>query len=617
MTTEQDILSCAKSVSVKSMNELLSGLNQNQLRAVISTAPVILCLAGAGSGKTTILTRRIAHLFNEQRIGTTNMLALTFTRLAGKEMKERVIKLVGEEDGKQLFCNTFHAFAVSVLRRWGQTLGIDQNFTIYDQEDREEILKKIIVEFGSMTTLHRVLERHEHCGDYREEQQKHPEECRVLLEYGYRCKQSNAVDLDRLIDLVIRLWELRPEALLEYQQRYTHVFVDEYQDTSDDQERMLQLLNPQNLFVVGDDFQAIYGWRRARVEYILNFPERYPECEVIKLEDNYRSTEQIVSAANRLIKNNIHQTEKKLIAHKSGIEVITFHADHAGHEAMNIAEAIRDLHDRRNVPYKEIALLARTNNQVDTLLRHAEQKDIPCQRVAGKDDPYKAPAIRPIMNWMAFLYNKKDDMAVKKVIRNRVTDMQLNELEFKAKRTDSSLFEVVYTDSGFEWFRQAIDRIEDAISTTGAYTPGMHFKIIQLETETGNTSTRDLVEVEQAIAVWENSKRELGESDTVKSFLKYLRYRDVQEKLIEDRDAVKGMTVHASKGLEFDTVFIAGMNQGVFPSKRGDIEEERRLFYVALTRAKNRLYITHPLIMAAWNGMPVEALPSQFLNEIR
>ncbi|WP_378955415.1 ATP-dependent helicase [Pelosinus sp. sgz500959] len=590
---------------------MLKGLNPQQLQAVTSTSPVILCLAGAGSGKTTVLTRRISHLFNEHRIGTTNMLALTFTRLAGKEMKERVIKLIGEEHGKQLFCGTFHAFCVSVLKRWGHKIGLDQNFTIYDQEDREEILKRIITEFGSVTTVKRILEVAEF--DIWP-LPKYVEEARVHKEYLYRLKQNNAIDLDRLIIEVYRLWNNHSEALIEYQQNYTHVFVDEFQDTSDDQMRMLQLLKPKNFFVVGDDFQAIYGWRRAKVEYILNFPDQYPDCEVIKLEDNYRSTEQVVSAANKLIKHNTSQTEKILIAHKSGADVLTFCYENATQEAITIAKQIEYMHQEFNVSYKDIAVLARTNDRVDSLCWHLEQKQIPAHRVAGRDDPYKAPTVRPIIDWMYFLYNLSDDIAAKKIIRGKVTALKVTELEFRARGNDMSLYEAIVSDYELREITNIVNKLLCIIVEDRLYSPLEHFTAIRetLELQTLN----DMTQAENAIFVWEKSKSDLGENYTVQAFLKYLRYRDVQEKLIEERDAVKVMTIHASKGLEFDTVFIAGMNQGVFPSKRGDLEEERRLFYVALTRAKNRLYITHPMIMNGWNGSPIEALPSQFLGEI-
>ncbi len=606
----------------------IDGLNDAQLRAVISTAPIILNLAGAGSGKTTVLTRRIAYLNTEKRVGTANMLALTFTRLAGKEMKERVMKLIGEEEGKKLFCNTFHAFAVNVLRRWGHYLGIEDNFTIYDQEDRDEILKRIISEFGNKTSLKKVTERHEACGDYRHEQRKYPEECRVLIEYGYRCKQNNAVDLNRLIDLVIRLWELRPDVLAEYQRAYTHVFVDEFQDTNDEQMRMIELLASPNLFVVGDDFQAIYGWRHARVEYILNFATVYPTCEVIKLEDNYRSTEQIVAAANTLIKHNEKQTEKKLIAHKSGPDIQRLSYKTSSDEAITLARMADYLNRTENIMFKDIAILARTNVQVDNIARYLEKAQVPVQRIIGRDDPYKATAVKPVMNWMYFMFNRKDNIALKKCLINidaRSTfSTELQQLELEAAMKDLSLYEAMqnsFSNSLADRLVNKVLEIERAIEAACAYFPSKCFAVIReiVGVESDKIPygwLENIQRAEQLIKAWEKSKEEVFENSSVQAFLKYLRYRDIQEKLLEESNAVKVMTVHASKGLEFDTVFIAGLNQDVFPSKRGDIEEERRLCYVALTRAKNRLYVSFTQNTTDWSGNDVPAIPSQFLQEM-
>ncbi|VBB05594.1 Hypothetical protein LUCI_0804 [Lucifera butyrica] len=605
------------------MNNLLDGLNENQLRAVTSTAPVILTLAGAGSGKTTVLTRRIANLHLNQRVGTTNMLALTFTRLAGKEMKERVIRLIGEEEGKKLFCNTFHAFAVSVLRRWGHKLGIEENFTIYDQEDREEILQRIIKDFGSRTTLKKVLDRHEKCGDYRKEEILYPEECKVLVEYGYRCKQNNAVDLDRLIDVVIRLWELHPDVLNEYRQTFTHVFVDEFQDTNAEQAYMLDLLKAPNLYVVGDDFQAIYGWRGANVNFILDFAVHNPGCEVIKLEENYRSTDQIVAAANRLIKHNIRQTEKTLIAHKNGVEVQIESYQDSNVEAAAIARLITKVNGECGVPLQQIVVLARTNNQVDTILRGLQQRAIPFQRIAGREDSFDSPAVRPLLQWMYFLYNRRDNTALKKCLRLfDIRLLQMNELEFHALTNDVSLWDAMqtYRDDPNHFshsFLEAVAAVDRKLESDAIYLPADCF--VALNNLINPKRYYDSPDIEQArnsISKWEESKNELGENHSIQAFLKFLRYRDVQEKLVEEKEAVKLMTVHASKGLEFDTVIVAGMNQNVFPSKRGDMEEERRLFYVAVTRAKNRLFITWPERAQDWRGSMMPVPPSQFLSEL-
>lgn len=606
------------------MPNLLEGLNENQLRAVTSTAPVILCLAGAGSGKTTVLTRRVANLHLNHGVSAENMLCLTFTRLAGKEMKERVMQLIGEEEGAKLFCNTFHAFAVSVLRRWGYKLGIDENFTIYGDEDRQEIMEKIIRELGNRTTIKKVLDRHGQCKDYRIEDAYYPEESRVLKEYGYRCKRNNAVDLNRLIDLVIRLWELHPEVLAEYRQTYTHVFVDEYQDTNEEQAVMIDMLQAPHLFVVGDDFQAIYGWRGAEVRFILEFANNNPNCEVIKLEDNYRSTESIIVAANSLIRNNVRQTEKKLIAHKKGPDVyLSSSLCDANQEARFISRVVDKLNHEDSISFKSIAILARTNNQIDNIQRILEQAQIPCLRVGGREDPFNSPAVRPLLQWMYFLYNRRDNIALKKCLKQfDIKPLQFSELEFKALYEEIPLWDALQTvrndheHSAFP-FITAVEAVEQRIEAAGVNLPTECFDIlVELLNVNQYYNSATIQAARYSIARWEESKQELSEDYSIQAFLKFLRYRDIQEKLVQEQDAVKLMTVHASKGLEFDTVIVAGLNHGVFPSKRGDIEEERRLFYVAVTRAKNRLILTWPERAPDWRGDLRPMPPSQFLDEL-
>jgi DNA helicase-2/ATP-dependent DNA helicase PcrA len=595
---------------------LLDGLNEQQLQAVTSTAPNILCLAGAGSGKTTVLTRRIAHLHQEQRIGTSNMLALTFTRLAALEMKERVIKLIGEEQGKKLLCGTFHAFAVAVLRRWGHKLGIDANFTIYDQEDRDMILRTIIDSFGKRTTLKKVVERHEHCLDYREEDRLYPEESRVLKEYGFRCRQNNAVDLNRLVDLVVRLWDLHPDILYEYQQTFTHIFLDEFQDTNDEQALLCEMLDSRNTFIVGDDYQAIYGWRGANVHHIIELATR-PNIEVIKLEDNYRSTESIVTTANTLIGHNINQTRKTLLAHKTGPIVTIDNASSSSEEAFKIAYIAQNLHDMQGVAYKDIAVLARTNQQIENIETWFQGR-VPAKKIAASDDPYKGYAVRPVMDWMYFLHNKKDNIALKKVLRRyKPTPLQIQKFELQATQQDASIYEVIFQTNGISEFTQDMVDLEYGITTQKIYCPLELFDYLCQAVLSDRANPSQIEKARIAIEIWQKSKLSIGENVTVPGLLKYLRYRDIQEKLIEKVDAVKLMTVHASKGLEFHTVFIAGMNENVFPSKKAkDLEEERRLFYVAITRAKENLFISWPMMAPDWSGSLIEMKPSPFLTEL-
>jgi len=612
------------------MSALLNGLNPAQRAAVTSTAPVILTLAGAGSGKTRVLTHRIAHLNQEHRVGTSNMLALTFTRLAGKEMKERVMALVGETQGKKLYCNTFHAFAAGVLSRWGHKLGIDPGYTIYDQKDRVDIMQTIIDELKPRTTLKKVLGRFDNLRGVNSEKANYPEECRVLLEYDFRLRQNNAVDIDRMIDLVVKLWTICPEALEEYRRDYTHVFVDEFQDTSDDQMEMIKLLQPAHLFVVGDDYQAIYGWRKARVEYILSFPDQYPGCEVFKLEDNYRSTSQIITAANSLIKHNTYQTKKTLIAQKEGPPIKFMFARDQLQEALTIGKLIESL--TAYISYSDIAVMARTNAMIEGIEVVLDSMGIPVLRVTGVDETYKNPGTHGILEWMDLINNKRDTMTIKKCLKffiNQPNDLQLKELELEAMRKDITPFEAMelhqQDDNHFSQpFIKKVREIELAIKNENAYTPSHCYEITDRCLGTTEYYKRagltnrvgDMQKTMAAIKAWEKSKTDLGESRTVQTFLKWLRYRDVQEKLIEKKQAVKLMTIHASKGLEFSIVILAGMNQGVFPSKRAEPEEERRVCYVAVTRPKQQLIITRSETVRDFRGSPVEAEESQYLGEM-
>lgn len=598
---------------------LFEGLNSNQLQAVTSQNKTILCLAGAGSGKTTVLTRRIAHLF-DNRIGTSNMLALTFTRLAGKEMKERVISLIGEQEGKKLFCNTFHAFAVNVLKEWGLRVGIEKNFTIYDQDDRQAILEIIIEEFGKRTTLKKVLAAIE------QDPTEGTEEYRVINEYFWRLRQNNADDLDRLIHKVVELWNYNPEVLRYYQQMYSHVFVDEFQDTNDEQMYMIRLLAPENLFVVGDDFQAIYGWRGAKVEYILDFPNQYSDCEVIKLEDNYRSTEEIVNAANNLISYNINQSEKTLNAQKSGSQITVFTTGDERTEYEEVAKKIKVLHSS-GIPYKDIAVLSRTNIQLVRMQNQLEANSIP-NVTLGRDDIMKNKDIRSIVAWIEVITNQRDNHALEKALRYPkpfLSDMEATKVKLEALKDSVSLLDALrrWDFLGVkEFFKLGAaiynSWISDDLGVASVFkVTAETLGVIDDYKEKGLHNRLEAFNNALSYVIsWENSRKELGEDSSVTGFLKWLKHRDIHEKLVDEKDAVKLMTVHGSKGLEFHTVFLIGLAEDTFPSGRGDIEEERRLAYVGVTRAKEQLFLSHSLMKQQWNGSLVQAVKSRFLDEL-
>ncbi len=590
-------------------------LNEAQRKAVESESNVILCLAGAGTGKTATLTSRVAHL-HENRVGCSSMLALTFTRLAGKEMKERVIKLIGSE-GERLFCNTFHAFCVKILKEYGYLLGYDKEFTIYDQEDREAIISKIIEEFGydKKTSTNKVIsifEGSREPGCVEEEQ--------TIQEYYWVLKRNSAIDLDMLLTETLKLLEY-PEVQKNYHNQYEYVFVDEFQDTNDVQMNIIKALSPRNLFVVGDDFQSIYGWRQAKPEYIVNFKQYYPNAEIIKLEENYRSTEPIITAANNLIAHNINQTKKVLKAHKDGPDIEYIEADNIANEVNIIAGKILE-----DSEYSNYAILTRTNRQMEPFTQIFKAFCIPYQVLSNKDDPLKKYDIRMMLNVLEVVLNPTDSRTLTKVINfptKRINDLKMKVIEKVMIDESISFIEALEGVEEVQEFMQQLDEIRTYVTEKSSDASSVFLMAtlaLKLPEKYSNESRenrkQDIDNVSEVIDRWELIQVDLGESMDISSFLKWVHMKDIQEKLMEQRDAVKIMTVHGSKGLEFNTVFVVGMNKDLFPARRGDIEEERRLFYVAVTRAKERLYITRPMKALDWSGKEIDTMESQFIKEL-
>ncbi|NFF77392.1 ATP-dependent helicase [Clostridium sporogenes] len=591
-------------------------LNEAQRKAVESERPVILCLAGAGTGKTSTLTNKISYL-HENRVGCSSMLALTFTRLAGKEMKERVIKLIGPE-GEKLFCNTFHAFCVKVLKEYGYLLGYDKEFTIYDQEDRESIITKIIEDFKydkwtNTKTVIAILE-----GSRKIDR---GEEDAAIKEYYWILKRNNAIDLDMLLTETLKLFIEYPEVQRNYNNQYEYMFVDEFQDTNDIQMHIIKALNPRNLFVVGDDFQAIYGWRRAKTEYIINFLKYYPNAEIIKLEENYRSTEQIITADNNLIAHNVNQTKKVLKAHKTGTEIEYIEAENIGNEVNIIVGKI--LEDSQ---YSNYAILTRTNKQMEPFIQTFKAFNIPYQVLSNKEDPLKKYDVRMILNILEVILNPTDSRTLRKIINfpvKRINELKMKEIEKVMVDESISFMEALENVEEVQEFIELINRLRTNIfdechMAEDAYLEVVHELRLKEKyiDEKRLSKIDDLDAAHEVICRWQDIQYNLGESTEFSTFLKWVHMKDIQEKLMEQKDAVKIMTVHGSKGLEFNTVFVVGMNKNVFPSKRGDLEEERRLFYVAITRAKEKLYITRAKKTLNWSGKEVDTVESQFIKEM-
>lgn len=598
-------------------------LNKAQQKAVESDNPRILCLAGAGTGKTRVLTHRIAYL-NQQRVGTSSMLALTFTRLAAKEMKERVMELIGESEGKKLFAGTFHGWCVWVLREYHHLHDRDLNFTIYGEEDRRSLIKSVNKDLGYDYSEDKVIEAMNNSKILYDSQDSNL--LRVVQEYEYRMRQNNAFDLDMLLEHTQTLIIDHEEVQQDLKKRYKHIFVDEFQDTDDIQFSILKHLDPENLFVVGDDYQSIYAWRGANPQNIIDLSKN-SNYEVVKLERNYRCTVQVCSAANTLIKHNTNRTNKEIITPKEGPEIICQTFEDEMQEAKEIGYTIAN--NIGDYYYSDFAVLARTNKQIDFIKETLSVMDIPTFVVSNKNDIFKKYHIRLILNWIETAINKEDSNHLKRVINfpeNRISEMKLEELELKATEDSLSLYEVLEEEKpeGSKDFIEQLEKTWEAFHQGETLLSQINTIIkdmLNLQTiykEKGlENRVKDIEEMYGEIHKWEAAQIKTGERRTIDAFLKWIRTKDIQDRLAqEEKEAVKLMTIHAAKGLEFPIVFVVGLNQGAFPHKRADIEEERRLFYVAVTRAKDRLVLTRPAEKVISGDVKKPQMPSQFLEEL-
>lgn len=623
-----------------------SGLNEAQAKAVKSDHPRILCLAGAGTGKTRVLTHRIARLY-EDGVKPEYMLALTFTRAAGAEMKERIIKLIGD-DGREIFCNTFHAWAVRLIRKYAYSLGYTPAFSIYDTEDKAAIIDQIVNELQYKVETKKVLEAMDKNTLYRVPFQEGDIE-RIVNEYRFRCKKNNAIDLDGLIAAVGHL--LKDEMIQEdVRERWPYIFVDEMQDTDHRQMEILNAINPHNLFVVGDDHQAIYGFRGADVSIIMDIAEN-PEYEVVKLEENYRSTVPIVTAANNLIKHN-NQTEKVLRSDRNGPELKFITEETPEDELEELISEIAWRHEDRydavhtlgekeprfvkvidGLPYKDIAILGRTNKQIQEAAEALTAAGIPCVIRTKSADAMESQEAKKLFAWMEAILNPKNDTAIESVLNWPETTVQPREkqaAEMFQLENDCSLktaLEATETARGFlDTFQSIQDTIwelydeDEEVSAVDLWDIVVHNTFVK-EWFNGiglQNRVQTIVEIDKALRDWQAHQVDIGESYTAAAWLEYYRMRMLETDRQEENheDAVQVMTAHGSKGLEFEAVFIIGCNNKTFPLGRGDIEGERRLFYVAITRAKKYLYLTRSLTKKIWGDKLQETEESVFIQEL-
>ena len=628
----------------KQVEDLLSSLNEQQKEAVLSNGNRVLVLAGAGTGKTKTTVTRIARLY-EDGVKPEQMLAMTFTRAAGAEMKERIIQLIGEE-GRGIFCNTFHAWAVQMIRQYAYRLGYTPAFTIYDEEDRTAIIEQIIQDLSYKTEAKKVLEAMEKHTLYRV---PYPEGdiANIVTEYNFRCKKNNAIDLDGLIASLGYL--LKDESVQNaVRETWPYIFVDEFQDTDHRQMDILNAINPENLFVVGDDFQSIYGFRGADVSIIMAMAEN-PEYEVVKLEENYRSTETIINAANRLIKHN-NQTEKILINDREGPEIILYETEEPEEEMHKLVQLIPLLiapeyvveHEgdlghfmcSQKMKYKDIAILGRTNKQIQLAAEALLAAGIPCVIRTKSADCMESQEAKKLFAWMEAFLNPQNDTIIESILNwpeQTIQPKEKTEAEMYALIHDCSLktaLEATETAVGFLDIYSSMQEVYwenyDSDENLGAVDL---FDIIIEQTsimyiykEKGLTNRMQLInEIRHNLCAWQEHQVEIGEPYTAEAWLERYRMRMLETDKQEENkeDAVQIMTAHGSKGLEFEAVIIIGCNNKSFPLGKGDIEEERRLFYVAITRAKKYLYLTRSKMRTTWGTNTAEAEESIFLNELR
>lgn len=610
---------------------LLEGLNEQQREAVLCTEGPLLLLAGAGSGKTRVLTHRTAYLIEECGVNPYNIMAITFTNKAAGEMRERIDQMVGY-GSESIWVSTFHSACVRILRRYIDRLGFDTNFTIYDTDDQKTIMKDICKRLEIDTKIHKekmflnVISslKNEMIGPIEFETQAVADyakriQARVYSEYQRVLQQNNALDFDDLLMKTVELFKLDKEVLNSYQERCRYIMVDEYQDTNTVQFEFVRLLASKyhNLCVVGDDDQSIYKFRGANIYNILNFEKHFADARVIKLEQNYRSTQTILDAANKVIANNVGRKSKSLWTQNGVGDKITFEQLDSGYEEADyVARDIMGKVRRGEYMYKDCAVLYRTNAQSRLFEEKFLMANIPYKIVGGVNF-YSRKEIKDILAYLKTIDNGKDDLSVKRIInvpKRGIGAASINKVTDYAYMNDMSFYQGLCNAKEVPGLGKAAAKIEPFVLFISAMrAKSQILSLSQLVQEildaTGYVQELEAEGSEDAEARIQNIDEfitkvvdyEQGEEEpTLSGFLEQVALVADIDSLENDTDYVVLMTLHSAKGLEFPNVYLAGMEDGLFPSymsitadnASAELEEERRLAYVGITRAKEHLTIT-------------------------
>ena len=618
---------------------LVDSLNDRQKEAVVNTDGPMLILAGAGSGKTKVLTTKVAYLIEEKNIDPNNILAITFTNKAAKEMKERIFKLEGN-GAFYIQISTFHSFGLKILKENCELLGYEKNFTILDSDDSLSIIKKIMKELNidankyNPKAIKNVISnnKNEIIDPEKYSLYVNTDFDEIALEvyrkYEKSLKINNAVDFDDLLILPLKLFNNNPGVLQKYQEKYKYVFIDEYQDTNEPQYILSKMISAKykNITVVGDADQAIFTWRGANYKNILNFEKDYKDAKVVLLEENYRSTKTILNAANNVIKNNKVRKEKNLwTQNEEGSKITYYKAFDEKDESNYVVNEIKKLIEKGVNP-KDICVLYRANAQSRTVEEAFLTSNI-SYNIVGSYAFYNRKEIKDLIAYLKLIYNNKDDVSLLRVInypKRGIGNKAIENLAIKSNVLDKSLYEVI--DSGKELdFKNMIEEIkkeESHLTLTELIDMVLDKSGMKksLEDEKSIEADIRLENLEEFKSIAKAMEINEGIVSLEELLDKLALVSDVSEQKNDNEDKVTLMTMHAVKGLEYDYVFVVGVEEGLFPHSNSlesndELEEERRLCYVAITRAKKKLYLINARSRILY-GKVSSNVPSRFINEI-
>ncbi|OLS36280.1 ATP-dependent DNA helicase PcrA [Alkalihalophilus pseudofirmus] len=639
----------------KIIEKMLSGLNPEQRQATTHTEGPLLLMAGAGSGKTRVLTHRIAYLLREKAIAPWNVLAITFTNKAAREMKDRVAKLVGPV-AEDIWISTFHSMCVRILRRDIDRIGYNRNFTILDSSDQLSVIKQILKNknidpkkfdprsiLGTMSGWKNELKKPDDCmsqatGPYDQTAAE------VYVEYQKQLKKNHALDFDDLIMKTIELFKLVPEVLEFYQRKFQYILVDEYQDTNKAQYMLVRMLSDkyENICVVGDSDQSIYRWRGADIANILSFEEDYPNATVILLEQNYRSTKMILNAANKVIENNFNRKPKNLwTENEDGPKIGYFGADTEQSEAQFVVEKIREATRSGEHTNSDIAILYRTNAQSRVIEEYFVKSNIEYNIVGGTKF-YDRKEIKDVLAYLRLIANPDDDISLQRIInvpKRGIGATTVDKIGAYAVEQGLSLFAALQEIEQVGLTARTVGKLKDFRDQLSHWIQMQEYLSVTelVEELLEKTGYRDMLRNEQSIEAQSRLENidefitvtnEFEKSNDDKSLVAFLTdlalVADI-DKLDDEnegkpKDAITLMTLHSAKGLEFPLVFLIGMEEGIFPHSRSlfeaeEMEEERRLAYVGITRAEKQLYITNARMRTLY-GKTNTNPPSRFISEI-